>query len=73
MCLYANLLLFHELRVWAIVDDILAENRRGERRINLLGVDILEFAVENEVIALRTDCNSHLLAEENEGKDIAEL
>jgi len=37
---YSDLLLFHELRVGAVVDNILAEDRCCERSVDLLCVEV---------------------------------
>jgi hypothetical protein len=70
---YAHLLLLHKLRVRAVVDDVLAENRGGQRGVDFLGVDILDLAIENEVVAFSVQTHSHLAAEEDEGEHIAVL
>jgi hypothetical protein len=67
------LLLLHELGVGAIVDHILAEHGGGERVVDLLGVDILQLAVENEVVALGSQTDGGLLAQKDKGEDIAVL
>jgi hypothetical protein len=69
----AHLLLLHELGVGAIVDDILAEDGGGERAVDLLGVDVLDLSVEDEVVALGVEADSHLATEENESEHIAVL
>jgi len=65
--------LFHELRVGAVIDDVFAENRGCERRVDLFGIDILQLAVEDKFIALCADIDSHLPPEHNEGEHIAVL
>jgi hypothetical protein len=70
---YAHLLLLHELRVGAVVDDILAKDRCAERGVDLLGVDVLDLSVEDEIVAGGIEADSHLTTEEDEGKDIAIL
>ena len=67
------LLLLHELGVGAIVDDILAKDRSGEDGVDLLGADVLELSVENEVVSGRAKSNSGFLSEEDKGEDIAVL
>lgn len=67
------LLLFHELGIGAVVDNILAENRSGKDGVDLFGTHVAKFAVENEVVALGADAYGRLLAEENEGENIAML
>lgn len=47
----AYLLLLHELRVWAVVHDILAEDGRAERSVDLLRIHVLDLAVQDEVVA----------------------
>ena len=69
----SHLLLFHELRVGAVIDDVIAENWRGVRGVDLFGVDILQLAVEDEFVALRADIDSHLPPEHDEGEHIAVL
>lgn len=71
--MHAHLLLLHQFGVGAVVYDILAKDRSSERAVNLLGVDILELAVENEVIALGVQTDSHLATQEDEGEHIAIL
>ena len=68
-----HLLLLHELRVGAVVHDILAKDRCAERGVDLFGVDVLDLSVEDEVVACGVETNSHLATEEDEGKDIAIL
>ena len=70
---HTYLLLFHELRIGAIVDDITSEHGSGQRSIDLLGVDVLELAVQNEIIARGADRDGGLLAEKNEGEDVTKL
>ncbi len=67
------LLLLHQLRVGAVVDNILAKDRGGERAVDLLGIDILDLAVEDEVVALCVQTDSHLATQEDKGEDIAIL
>ena len=69
----AHLLLLHELGVGAIVDDILAKDGGGERAVDLLRVDVLDLSVEDEVVALGVEADSHLATEENESEHIAVL
>jgi hypothetical protein len=78
MCTFHNiqathLLLLHELRVRAVIDDTSTENRRGKLSVDLFGVHVLELAIEDELIALRSKVYSRLLSEENEGEDVAIL
>lgn len=68
-----KLLLLHKLGVGAIVDDIGAKDGSGQGAVDFFGVDILELSVQDEVVALGTEADSRLLAEQNEGEDIAVL
>ena len=67
----ANLLLLHQLRVWAVIDHIRAKDRRGQRAVDLFGVDVLEFTIQDEVVSLGTQADGSLLSQQNESKDIA--
>lgn len=67
------LLLFHELGIGAVVDDILAENRGSEDAVDLFGAHVAKFAVEDEIVALGANTYGRLLAEEDEGENIAML
>ena len=68
-----HLLLFHELCVRAVVDNILSEDRRGQDGVDVLGRDVLELAVQDEVITIGSNIDGGLPAEENEGEDVAIL
>ena len=70
---HAYLLLLHELRVGAVVDDILAKDRCAEWGVDLLGIDILDLSVEDKVVACGVEANGHLATKEDEGEDIAIL
>lgn len=67
------LLLLHEFGVGAVVDDIGTEDRGGDGTVDLLCVDILELAVENEFVAVDAEVNRRLLSKEDEGEDISVL
>lgn len=67
------LLLLHELGVGAVVDDVASKDRSGQDGVDLLGVHILELAVENEVVALGADGDGGSLAKEDESEDITIL
>jgi len=69
----AHLLLLHELPVWAVVHDVMTKDGGGERSVNLLGVHILELAVQDEIIALCSEKDGGFLAQEDEGEDIPVL
>ena len=67
------LLLLHELRVRAVVDDVLAKDGGGEDGVDVLCADVLGLAVQNEVVARAADIDGSLLAQEDEGEDVAVL
>lgn len=58
-----NLLLLHELRVRAIIDNILAEDGGGKDRVDFLGANITNLAVQDELVALGSDVDGRFLAE----------
>ena len=58
----ADLLLLHQFGVRAIIDHILSKDRCSQDSINLLRVDILQLAIENEVVALSSQIHCCLLA-----------
>lgn len=66
-------LLFHELRVRTVVDDIAAKYGDRERAINLLGVDVLKLSVENEFVAIEPEIAGDFPAKECEGEDVTIL
>lgn len=66
-------LLFHELAIGTVVDNIPSEDRRGQDAIDLFGVDVLGLAIENEFVALGADVDGGLFAEEDKSEDIAKL
>jgi hypothetical protein len=69
----SHLLLFHELRIRAVIDDVFSKNRGSERGVDLFGIDILQLAVEDEFVALCADIDGHLPPEHDEGEHIAML
>jgi hypothetical protein len=52
---------------------MIPEDGGGERTIYFLGIDILELPVEDEVVAFGAQINSRLLAQQDEGEDVAVL
>ena len=68
-----DLLLLHELRVGAVIDNIPTKDRSGENSVDLLGVDVAKLAVEDKLVALGSHVDGGLLAEQDEGKDVAVL
>lgn len=69
----SHLLLLHQLRVRTIVHHILSKHRRGERAIDLFRIHVLQFSVQNEIIALRSQNHRSRLSEQDEGEDISVL
>lgn len=67
------LLLLHELGVRAVIYDVPTEDWRRKRGIDFFGTDILELAVQDEVIAFGAQVNRGLFAEKDEGEDVAIL
>ena len=65
--------MLHELAVWAVVDDVGAEDGGGELGVDFLGVDVLELAVQDEFVAVGADVDGGLLAEKDESEDVAKL
>jgi len=68
-----DLLLLHQLCIWAVIDDASAKDRHGEWLVDLLSVEVGDLAVKDEIIALDAEKDGRLFAEENEGEDIAVL
>lgn len=68
-----NLFLFHQFGVWAVIDNILAKDRRSQDGINLLRIDILQLAIENKVIALSPQVHRSLLPQQYKRENIAIL
>jgi hypothetical protein len=67
------LLLLHELRVRAVVDNIAAKDRGRQWRINLFGANIAQLAIHDELIALCAQIDGSLLAEKNERENVTVL
>lgn len=70
---FHELFLLHELGVGAVIDNIASEDGSGQNSVDLFGIDVLELAVENEVVSGRANSDSRLLAEEDKGEDITML
>lgn len=67
------LFLLHEFRVRYIVRDVFAEDGGGHAGVDVFGVDVFGFAVQDESIPLGTEIDGHFSTEEDEGEDIAVL
>lgn len=69
----AHLLLLHQLGVRAVVNHVPAEHGSSEDGVDLLGVDVLELAVQDKVVARGAEADRRLFAQENECEDVAIL
>jgi hypothetical protein len=69
----AYLLLLHQLRVRAVVDDISTKDRSGQNRIDLLRIDILQLPIEDEIVSSSAKVDGGLLSQQNERKNITIL
>jgi hypothetical protein len=67
------LLLLHQFGIGTVVHDVLAENRRGKRRIHLLGIHILQFAIQDELIAFCSQAYCGFLAQQDKRKHVSVL
>jgi hypothetical protein len=67
------LLLLHQLGVGAIIYNVGTEDRCSQLAIDLLGVDILQFPVQDELIAFGAEVHGSLLTQEYEGEDFTVL
>lgn len=70
---FDKFLLLHELRVGAVIDDVGAEDGRGQGAVNLLGVEVLMFSVKNEFVAIEAKVASDFPAQECKGEYVAVL
>lgn len=68
-----HLFLLHEFGVGAVIDDVLAKHRRCQDRVDVLGGDILDLSVEDELVALCSNVDGSLLAEQDEGENVAKF
>lgn len=71
--LSSYLLLLHKFGVGAVVDHVAPKDRSGEWRVDFLGANVAKLAIQNEVIALGTQIDRGLLAEEDESENVAVL
>lgn len=67
------LLLFHQLPVRTIVNDVGAKHWRGKGTINLLRIDIFQLAIENELIPFGAQIYCRLSSKQDESEDITVL
>ena len=56
------LLLFHEFRVGAVVDNVGSEDRRCKLAVDFFGVDILQLSIEDELVAFNAEVDGCFLA-----------
>lgn len=67
------LLLLHQFGIGTVVHDVLAKNRRGKRRIHLLRIHILQFAIQDELIAFGSQAYRGFLAQQDKSKHVSVL
>lgn len=67
------LFLLHQLRVGTVIDDVPTKDRSGQNSVNLLSIDVLELAIENEIVSGGANGNGGFLAKENKSEDIPKL
>jgi hypothetical protein len=67
------LLLLHQLRIRAVVHDILSKHRRSQHGIDLLRIDVLQLPIEDKIISLSSQIHRGLLPKQDEREDIAIL
>lgn len=56
------LLLLHKFGVGTVVDDIRSEDGRCKLAVDFFGVDVLQFSIEDELIAFNTKIYGCFLA-----------
>lgn len=66
-------LLLHQLSVWAIVYNILAEHRRSQRTVDLLCAQVFQLPIQNKFVPFSAQTHCRLPSEQYKGKDIAVL
>ena len=69
----SHLLLFHQFGIRTIVDNMCTKNRCSQRAVNLFCIQVLMFAVQDEIVAFDAQADGSLLSQENEGEYIAVL
>ena len=67
------LFLLHQFGIRTIIDHAFAENWGSEGSINLFGVDILQFPIQNKFISFCSEADGCFLPEKYKGEDIAIL
>jgi hypothetical protein len=69
----AYFLLLHQFGVRAVIDYVLSKDRCSQDSVDFFCVDILQLAIENEVVAFSPQIYRSFLAQENERETIAIL
>lgn len=69
----ADLLLFHEFRIRAVVDNVLSKNRGRQGRVDFFSTNVSQFRIEDKIIAFDPQKDGCLLAQQDEGEYIAIL
>lgn len=67
------LLLFHQLRVGAIVNNMATKDRGCQWRIDLFGTNVAQFTIQDEFIALGAQVDRGFLSKKDESKNITVL
>lgn len=68
-----ELLLLHELRVGAVVDDVGAEDGGGQGAVYFFGIEIGVLSIEDEFVTIEAEVDGDVLSEELESEDVAIL
>lgn len=71
--MFSYFLLFHQLRIWAIVYHALAKNWGRQRCIDRFRIDIFQLSIQYEFVSFRAQTHGDFFAEENKGKYITIL
>lgn len=70
---FDKLLLLDELRIGTVVDDVASEYGGREWAVDLLRIDVLELAVEDEIVAFDAEIDGNLPSEQDKGEYLAIL
>ena len=68
-----HLFLLHQLRIWTVIHDLFSKDRRGERTVYVLCIDVFELPIENEFVSLHPQTDCRLLPEQDECEDVTVL
>jgi hypothetical protein len=59
---YPDLLLLHQFGVWAVINHIFSKDRGGQNSVDFLRIDILQFPIENKIVALSPEVYGSFLS-----------